>query len=79
MKLYGPAGDFEAHIRIKGITVKRELIILNTEMGVWQYNVLIDPSDIQILVPLILRFSVLFFIIKIYIRSVFGKDKNSNA
>ena len=79
MKLYGPAGNFEAHIRIKGITVKRELLILNTEMGVWQYNVLIDPSDIQILVPLILRFSVLFFIIKIYIRSVFEKGKNSNA
>ncbi len=79
MNLYGPTGDFEAHIRIKGITVKRELIILNTEMGVWQYNVSIDPSDIQLLVPLIFRFSVLFFIIKIYIRSVFGKGKNSNA
>ncbi|MCK5391198.1 MAG: hypothetical protein KAJ31_02110 [Deltaproteobacteria bacterium] len=77
MKLYGPAGDLEIHI--KGVTVRREFVILNAEMGVWQNTILIDSSDIRLLVPIFFRFSVLLFIIKAYIRSIFGKDKNSNS
>ncbi len=77
MKLYGPAGNLE--IRIKGVTVRKDLLILNAEMGVWQNTLLMDSSDIRLLVPMFFRFSVLLFIIKSYIRSIFGKDKNSKT
>lgn len=77
MKLFGPAGNLE--IQIKDVTVRKDFVILNAEMGVWQNTIVMDSSDIRLLVPIFFRLPVVLFIIKACIRSIFGKDKSSKT
>ena len=75
MRLIGPAGNLE--IKLIDLVVNDDLVVLSTQMGVWQQTVLIDYNDAKKMMRLIFRFSVIVFLLKSFIRSVFDfKKKN---
>jgi len=69
MRLFGPAGNLE--IKLNDLVVNNDLIVLSTQMGVWQQTVLIDFKDTKKLMALFFRFSVILFLLKSFIRSLF--------
>ena len=70
MKVVSPAGDFE--IIIKDATVRGDHVVLNGEMGVWDSEIFLTPSDIWQFTSIFLKPSVLLYIIKAPFKSLLG-------
>ena len=75
MKVSSSAGDMEIFIKDKAIIVK-DTVILNAEMGVWQFQIYLSPGDIRFFFSLIFSFPVLLFLIKLPFQYIFRPIKN---
>ncbi len=77
MRLFGPAGNLE--IELIDLVVNDDFISLSTQMGVWRQTVLIDYSDTKKLMTLFFRFSIILFLLKSCIRSLFDFRKKNDS
>ena len=77
MRLFGPAGNLE--VELVDLGVNNDLIVLSTNIGVWQQTVLIDYNDTKKLLRLFFKFSVIRFLLKSFIHSLFDFKKNSDS
>ena len=74
MKVSSSAGDMEVFIKDKAIIVK-DSVLLNAEMGVWQFQIYLSPGDIRFFLSLIFSSPVLAFLIKQPFLYIFRKIK----
>ncbi len=77
MRLIGPAGNLE--IKLIDLVVNDNIVVLSTQMGVWQQSVLIDYSDTKKLMKLIFRFSVILFFLKSFARTILDFRKKNDS
>ncbi len=69
MKVVSPAGDFE--ITIKDAVVEKEFVILRGQVGVWDSKIYLRPSDLWLFISIVLRPSIIAFILKLPFRILF--------
>ena len=63
MKVSSSAGDMEVFIKNTPKIVK-DAVLLNGEMGVWQFQIYLSPGDFRFFFSLIFNSAVLSFLIK---------------
>ena len=74
MKVSSSAGDMDVLIKDQAIVVK-DAVILNAEMGVWQFQIYLSPSDFRFFFSLIFSSPVLLFLIKLPFQYIFSQTK----
>ena len=74
MKVSSSAGDMEVLIKDKAIIVK-DAVLLNAEMGVWQFQIYLRPRDFRFFFSLIFSSPVLLFLIKLPFQYIFRQIK----
>ena len=75
MKVSSSAGDMEILVKDKAIIVK-DTVILNAEMGVWQFQIYLSPGDFRFFFSLIFSSPVLLFLMKLPFQCIFRLIKN---
>jgi hypothetical protein len=70
MKVVSPAGDFE--ITIEDSSIEGDSIILKGQMGVWDSKIYLKPSDIFIFTSMLIRPSIILFLLKYPLKKLFG-------
>jgi hypothetical protein len=68
MKVSTTAGDFE--ILIEDASVEGDFVVLKGKMGVWDSKVYLSPDDLRLFTSIMLRPSVLPFLLKLPFRSL---------
>ncbi len=63
MKISSSAGDMEVFIKNMPKVVE-DTVLLNAEMGVWQFQIYLSPGDFRLFFSLIFSSAVLLFLIK---------------
>ncbi|MCK5392219.1 MAG: hypothetical protein KAJ31_07305 [Deltaproteobacteria bacterium] len=63
MKVSSTAGDLDVFIKDKARIVG-DTVLLNAEMGVWQFQIYLNPGDFRFFFSLIFSRAVLTFLIK---------------
>ena len=63
MKVSSTAGDLDVFIKDKARIVG-DTVLLNAEMGVWQFQIYLSPGDFRLFFSLIFSRAVLTFLIK---------------
>lgn len=69
-----PAGDME--ITIEGLTAKDSQLLAVGKFGVWEATIVLSVEDVMGLIPLMLKGSVIMFLLKLpftYIKKKFQK------
>lgn len=74
MKVSSSAGDMEVFIKDKAIIVE-DAVLLNAEMGVWQFQIYLSPGDFRLFFSLIFSRAVLTFLIKSLFQYIFRQIK----
>ncbi len=74
MKISSSAGDMEVFIKDKAIIVE-DAVLLNAEMGVWQFQIYLSPGDFRLFFSLIFSRAVLTFLIKSLFQYIFRQIK----
>lgn len=70
MKVISPAGEFE--ISIQKSSIENNYIVLKGQMGVWDSKIYLKPKDLLLLVSVICKPSIIFFLLKLPILYIFG-------
>lgn len=76
MKVSSPAGDFE--IVIKGAGTEGDSVVLKGQMGVWDSKIYLSPSDLWLFASILIRPSILLFLLKLPLRFLKSKSINKN-
>ena len=63
MKVSSTAGDLDVSIK-DNARIVGDTILLNAEMGVWQFQIYLSPGDFRFFFSLIFSRTVLLFLIK---------------
>ena len=63
MKVASSAGDLEVFIKDKARIVE-DTVLLNAEMGVWQFQIYLSPGDFRFFFSLIFSRTVLLFLVR---------------
>jgi len=63
VKVASSAGDLEVFIKDKARIVE-DTVLLNAEMGVWQFQIYLSAGDFRFFFSLIFSSTVLLFLIK---------------
>jgi hypothetical protein len=74
VKISSSAGDMEVFIKDKAIIVE-DAVLLNAEMGVWQFQIYLSPGDFRLFFSLIFSRAVLTFLIKSLFQYIFRQIK----
>lgn len=77
MKVVSPAGEFE--IRITEAGVESDKIVMKGQMGVWDSTIYVRPDEIWRLVTLMLRPSILLYMLKVFLKSFLGTKEDENG
>ncbi|MEM7009802.1 MAG: hypothetical protein AAF462_11780 [Thermodesulfobacteriota bacterium] len=75
MRVSSDAGDFD--ITVKDASVEGEFVVITGQMGVWDSQIYMTPSDIWKFTSIFLRPSVILYMLKIPFRSLFGSSSSS--
>lgn len=75
MKVESPAGDFE--IKLKEARVEGGHIVIRGELGVWDSNIYMTPGDLLKVVSIVMRPSVLWFLLKLPFERIFGGPREA--
>ena len=73
MRVASPAGDFE--ILVKDAEIEGDFVILKGQMGVWDSKIYLSPSDLWLFTSILLRPSVVFFLLKLPFRLLLKRSK----
>ena len=76
MKVSSPAGDFE--IVVKDAGTEGDFIVLKGQMGVWDSKIYLSPSDLWLFASILLRPSILLFLLKLPLRFLKGSQNKVN-
>lgn len=76
MKVSGPAGDFE--IVIKDAGTEGDFVVLKGQMGIWDSTIYLGPGDIRFFISILLRPSILLFLLKLPLRFLRGSQNKAN-
>ncbi|MFA9408966.1 MAG: hypothetical protein ACERKJ_09040 [Candidatus Dadabacteria bacterium] len=63
MKVSSTAGDLDVSIK-DNARIVGDTVLLNAEMGVWQFQIYLSPGDFRFFFSLIFSRTVLLFLIK---------------
>ncbi|TFG74713.1 MAG: hypothetical protein E4H21_10350 [Thermodesulfobacteriales bacterium] len=63
MKVSSTAGDLDVSIK-DNARIVGDTVLLNAEMGVWQFQIYLSPGDFRFFFSLIFSSTVLLFLIK---------------
>ncbi len=74
MKISSSAGDMKVFIKDKALIVE-DTVLLNAEMGVWQFQIYLSPGDFRFFFSLIFSRTVLPFLIKQSFLYIFRRIK----
>ncbi len=74
MKVTSPAGDFE--ITMKESSVEGDFIVISGQMGVWDSQIYMKPSDLLSLAGVLFNFQVVLFFVKQPFKWIFGKKRD---
>ena len=69
MRVASPAGDFE--ITVKESSVEGDFIVISGQMGVWDSQIYMKPSDLLSFAGVLLNFQVVLFLVKQPFRWIF--------
>ncbi len=78
MKVSSTAGDLDVFIKDKALIVE-DTVLLNAEMGVWQFQIYLSPGDFRFFFSLIFSRTVLPFLLKLPFLYIFEKLKNKET
>lgn len=70
MKVVSPAGDFD--ITVQESTIEDNHIVIKGQMGVWDSKIYMKPSDVITFTKVFLKPEVLWFLVKVPFKSLFG-------
>jgi hypothetical protein len=73
LRVASPAGDFE--ILVKDAGIEGDFVILKGQMGVWDSKIYLSPSDLWLFTSILLRPSVVFFLLKLPFRLLLKRSK----
>ncbi len=73
MKVTSPAGDFE--ITVNESSVEGDFIVINGQMGVWDSQIYMKPSDLLSFAGVLLNLQVVLFLVKQPFRWIFGRRR----
>jgi hypothetical protein len=73
LRVASPAGDFE--ILVKDADIEGDFIILKGQMGVWDSKIYLSPSDLWLFTSILLRPSVVLFLLKLPFRLLLKRSK----
>jgi hypothetical protein len=76
VKVSSPAGDFE--IAVKDAGTEGDFVVLKGQMGVWDSKIYLSPSDLWLFASMLIRPSILLFLLKLPLRFLQGKPINKN-
>jgi hypothetical protein len=76
LKVSGPAGDFD--IVIKDAGTEGDFLVLQGQMGVWDSKIYLSPGDIRLFVSILIRPSILLFLLKLPLRFLKGGQNKAN-
>ena len=74
MKVSSTAGDLDVFIK-DNARIVGDTVLLNAEMGVWQFQIYLSPGDFRFFFSLIFSSTVLTFLIKQPFLYIFRKIK----
>lgn len=78
MKVSSSAGDLEVSIQDKA-QITEDALLLNAEMGVWQFRIYLNPGDFRFFFSLIFSRAVLTFLIKQLLCYMFRHSRNKET
>jgi hypothetical protein len=73
LRVASPAGDFE--ILVKDADIEGDFVILKGQMGVWDSKIYLSPSDLWLFTSILLRPSVVLFLLKLPFRLLLKRSK----
>jgi hypothetical protein len=73
LRVASPAGDFE--ILVKDASIEGDFVILKGQMGVWDSKIYLSPSDLWLFTSILLRPSVVLFLLKLPFRLLLKRSK----
>jgi hypothetical protein len=76
LKVSGPAGDFE--IVIKDAGTEGDFVVLKGQMGIWDSTIYLGPGDIWLFISILVRPSILLFLLKLPLRFLRGSQNRAN-
>ncbi len=71
MKVSSPAGDFE--ITVNDATVEDDHIVITGQMGVWDSEIYMKPSDLVSFAKVIMKPKVLLFLLKYPFKKIINR------
>lgn len=71
MRVSSPAGDFE--ITVNDSTVEGDYIVITGQMGVWDSEIYMKPSDLISFAKVIMKPKILLFLLKFPFSKIFKK------
>ena len=74
MKVSSTAGDLDVFIK-DNARIVGDAVLLNAEMGVWQFQIYLSPGDFKFFFSLIFSSTVLPFLIKLPFQYIFRQIK----
>ena len=74
MKVTSPAGDFE--ITVTESSVEDDFIVISGQMGVWDSQIYMKPSDLLSFAGVLLNLQVVMFLVKQPFRWIFSRKRD---
>jgi len=74
VKVSSTAGDLDVFIK-DNARIVGDTVLLNAEMGVWQFQIYLSPGDFKFFFSLIFSSTVLPFLIKLPFQYIFRQIK----